>query len=77
MKIKKEHYESLKKCIKDTGFNLKHLKEEYNRRELSETRFLWDLFWRSNWSTNYREYYNLYNDTHIETAIRKAVKELS
>lgn len=81
MKFSDKHYNSLKNCIVETLLTddaLISLENEYKAKNLSETRFLWDIFWFSKWASKCREDYNEgdYKDVHIQTALKAIVLEL-
>ena len=76
MKMKKEHFETLEKSIKEM---LSHYdgKEVYMKKGLSMMRYRWDLFWHVSERKMLPEYfvsetlYSYLNDDHIDTALRK------
>jgi len=82
MKFTPEHYAELKglvaEVVKKTGKSIKQCRKDYEAINLSEIRFLWDLFWLTKWPRIMRERGEEmdYLDTHISTALRKIVKEL-
>lgn len=74
MKFSNEDFANLKIAIKQQNINLAKLRKEYLMEGKSNTRFYWDVYWKSNWSALNRN--GRYNDSHIETAIKKAIQEL-
>jgi hypothetical protein len=85
MKFTTEHYNILKNRVADLGIDkLKQAKAEYKEKGLSETRFLFDVFYAS--KTKIGDGIGLssncgiegdYNDNHIETAMKKVISELT
>lgn len=74
MKFTADHYRSLKLCI-----NLVYPTGIPDRKsDESETRFLWNIFWKCDWTVKYREHYyeGDYTDSHIQAALKNIVKEL-
>lgn len=76
MKFSATHFEGLKSAIEKSGIDLVQSKKNYEERELSETKYLWDIFWAVGFhkDPSFRE--ASYKDTHIQTAIKKAIVEL-
>jgi hypothetical protein len=84
MKFTTEHYNILKNRVADLGIDkLKKAKTEYKEKGLSETRFLFDVFYAS--KTVIGDGIGLssncgiegdYDDSHIKTAMKKVIKEL-
>lgn len=85
MKFTNEHYNILKNRVAVIGIaKLKKAKTEYKEKGLSDTRFLFDVFYAS--KTKIGDGIGLssncgiegdYNDGHIETAMKKIIKELT
>ena len=85
MKFTNEHYSILKNRVADLGIDkLKTAQNEYKQKGLSETRFLFDVFYAS--KTKIGDGVGMssncgiegdYNDNHIETAMKKVIKELT
>lgn len=76
MKFSTEHYSDLKKAIANSCVDLKATKEAYKEKGLSDTRFIWDIFWASRWSQTDAGRAADYMDTHIQTATKTAINEL-
>lgn len=80
MRFTKQDAETLTNSIKialiNKGVDILTLERDYKTLELSETRFLWDLYWLSKWSENNRFEASKYNDSHIQTALKNIVKQL-
>jgi len=52
MKFSTEHFAGLKKAIKNTMIDFAATRKEYKEKNLSDTRFLWDIFWASAYHKN-------------------------
>ena len=76
MKFSNEHFTGLKKAIKASMIDLAKTRKQYQDKNLSDTRFLWDIFWASNYHKEEDFRNSHYLDSHIQTAIKNAVKEL-
>tara|TARA_R110000868_G_scaffold303201_1_gene563715 strand:+ start:43 stop:282 length:240 start_codon:yes stop_codon:yes gene_type:complete len=76
MKFSTTHFEGLKSEIEKSGIDLIQTKKNYEEKGLSETRYVWDIFWAVSFHKfpNFRE--ASYKDAHIETAIKKAINEI-
>lgn len=76
MKFSTVHFEGLKSAIQTSGIDLVQTKKNYQDKDLSETRYLWDIFWATGFhkDPSFRE--ANYKDSHIQTAIKKAIIEL-
>ena len=82
MKIKPEHYATLKEAIRTTLSQNPTSHEVYRKEGFTEMRFRWDLLWASKvgeqtisrWISD--TIYEYANDEHIDTALRRIVKEL-
>jgi hypothetical protein len=75
MKMKKEHFEYLKREIQKSGHG-KEVWEKYKALGLSELRYRWDVLYAaklSSWICD--NLYSYLNDDHIDTALRKILKE--
>lgn len=77
MKFTKQDYQELKQSLKDTGIDFKEQKKAYSERMLSETRYIWDMFWATTFSRTALQESREYNDSHIQTAVKRAIKELN
>jgi len=77
MKFSTTHFEGLKLAIEKSCIDLIESKKNYEDLDLSETRYLWDIFWVTGFhkDPDFRE--ASYKDMHIETAIKKAIVELT
>lgn len=83
MKILPEHYLALKKMLLASygAEAIAQKKRVYREDKLSETRFLFDLFYsipfaqRQIWFDE-TIFYSYADDSHLETALRQAVKEI-
>lgn len=84
MKMRKEHFDTVKKAMLDLEFKGKGMAtwEKKYREELYLTamRFRWDWFWQSTFSAaEYSkllpELYGYLNDDHIDTALNKIVED--
>lgn len=70
-------------CEYSDAAYLKKLRADYTAKGLSETRYLWDMYWiayklSGNESRVWAlRVYDYCNDEHITTALRAVVKELS
>lgn len=84
MKIKPEHYKTLKTLIEERLDRLKATRYEVKKfyesePTISEKRFRWDLLWavdKESRTALINELYTYVDDTHIDTALRNIVKEI-
>lgn len=85
MKMYPSDYRALRDMVeahlKRHKVNLRRVREDYDQAGLSETRFVFDMFYavpgaeRRDWFD--RGIYDYLNDDHIRTALRRVVQELS
>lgn len=86
MKIKKEHYSAIRRCIVDLAAQNKthqiyeNVKNESRIKDFDKG-FRWALFWAAKksefWPPNLlSEIYAYANDNHIDTALRKILFEM-
>ena len=83
MKISGDNYRILKERIQKTLEKYGDPAAEYRRRELSFTRYIWDVYSMSNFRVSDEKSWIPgdiivpgYNDSHIETALKKIFREL-
>ena len=77
MKFTKEHYEALKDCVSSVSIkSFKSNLEALKNNEISNRKFIWNIYWLSQFDSNHRDIIGLYLDDHIETATKTAIKEL-
>lgn len=80
MKMRKDHFETLKKHVLETLEKYPNAKQEYADAEYSPKRFRWDALHATRingersckWICSNLYYY--LNDDHIDTALRRIVK---
>jgi len=71
MKMKKEHYDKIKKALSPL---IASNKENYKREGLSKVRFAWDLFYACPLPLEVRQdIYQYLNDSHIQTALFRII----
>ena len=82
LKIHPEHYEIIKSRFKEIHAQLEpssfaYWREQYRLDSLSETRFIWDLWWASGLSMfAFDVLYKYMHDKHLDSALRRIVKEI-
>ena len=82
LKIRPEHYEVIKSRFKELHNEIEpssfaYWRNNYTLDGLSETRFIWDLFWASGLSKFACDVlYEYMHDDHLHSALRRIVKEV-
>jgi len=75
MKIKKEHFDIMKKSIVKFLTSRPELKEHYKKEGLSKERFAWDVLFASvDLGFVNKVLYRYLKDAHIQTALFKIIK---
>ena len=77
MKMKKIHYDYIRKEIKKSVKKHPDIKREYNTVIRFRKRVRWSVFWvaiKGKWCN--RVLYSYLNDNHIDTALKSIFKEL-